>query len=94
MIIVAFTNNNPESRLGILVDPSQVRLKPSVDDLYTWERMKEKDHLFLKNISDHSNRSLMELYEGIGVSFAAIRKDSILELQAGAVQSQVRAIHI
>ncbi|KAH8797524.1 hypothetical protein F5882DRAFT_475205 [Hyaloscypha sp. PMI_1271] len=77
-----------QSRLGILVDPSQVRLKPNLDDPYTWERMEEKEHLFLKNISDHSNKSLMELYEGIGVSFAAVGKDSIRELQAGAVQSK------
>ena len=42
--------------------------------------MKEKEHLFLKNISDHSNKSLIELYEGISVSFAAIGKDSIREL--------------
>jgi len=56
--------------------------------------MEEKEHLFLKNISDHSNKSLMELYEGIGVSFAAVGKDSIRELQAGAVQSKVFTIDI
>jgi hypothetical protein len=56
--------------------------------------MEEKEHLFLKNISDHSNKSLMELYEGIGVSFAAVGKDSIRELQAGAVQSKVFTINI
>ena len=76
------------------MEPSQVRLKPNLDDPYTWERMKEKEHLFLKNISDHSNKSLMELYEGIGVSFAAIGKDSIRELQAGAAQSKVCNIYI
>jgi len=36
----------------------------------------------------------MELYEGIGVSFAAIGKDSIRELQAGAAQSKVCNIYI
>ena len=56
--------------------------------------MEEKEHLFLKNISDHSNKSLMELYEGVGVSFAAVGKDSIRELQAGAVQSKVFTIDI
>lgn len=56
--------------------------------------MEEKEHLFLKNISDHSNKSLMELYEGVGVSFAAVGKDSIRELQAGAVQSKVLTINV
>jgi hypothetical protein len=94
MSSVTFTNQIQESRLGILVEPSQVRLKPNLDDPYTWERMKEKEHLFLKNISDHSNKSLMELYEGIGISFAAVRNDSRCEIPAVAIQTQVGTLHI
>ncbi|KAF8847361.1 hypothetical protein BDZ45DRAFT_607604 [Acephala macrosclerotiorum] len=82
------------SRLGILVELSQVRLKPTVDDPYTWERVKEKEHLFLKNISDHSNRSLIELYEGVGVSFAAIGMNSIREIQTESAQGKVGSIYI
>jgi hypothetical protein len=43
----------------------------------------------MKNISDHSNRSLRDIFEGVGVSFAAIGKDSIRGLQAGSIQERV-----
>ena len=36
----------------------------------------------------------MELYEGVGVSFAAIGKDSIGEVQVGSIYGKVCSIHI
>lgn len=40
--------------------------------MYTWERMDCREHLFLKNISDHSIRALKELYREVGKSFEAV----------------------
>ncbi len=81
-----------DSKLGIMIDSSQVRLKTHLDDTYTWERMEEKEHLFLKNISDHSTGALKELCEGIGKSFAAIGNRYKREFQAGSVAEVVCAL--
>ena len=70
-----------DSRLGILIEPSQVRLKTNSDDPYTWEIMEGKEHLFSKNMSDLSIGALKELYEGIDKSFAAIWKPSTCALR-------------
>ena len=61
--------------MGIVVEPSQVRLVPSADDPYIWKILPEKRELFseifLKNISDHSIRAYKELYKGVGATFEA-----------------------
>lgn len=80
-----------DSRLGIKVEPSQMRLKPTPDP-YTWERIEKKEHLFSKNISDHSTGALKELCEGISTSFAAIGKSSTRDMQAKSVQETVSAL--
>lgn len=61
-----------ENRLGIKIEPSQVRLITRADDPYTWKVLPEKRHLFLKNISDHSIGAYKELCKGIGVAFEAV----------------------
>jgi hypothetical protein len=83
-----------DSTLGIRIEPSQVRLRTTPDDPYIWERLKEKEHLFEKNISDHSIATLKEVCEGVGKSFRAIRKISTKELPMGCLQQKVYAIHI
>lgn len=75
-----------------MIDSSQVWLKTHLDDIYTWERMKVKEHLFLKNISDHSTEALKKLCEGIGKSFAAIGNRYKREFQAGSVAEVVCAL--
>jgi hypothetical protein len=74
--------------LGIEIEPSQVRLRTNPDDPYIWERMAEKEHLFSKDIRDHSIAALKELYHGVGVSFVAIRK---IPTQAGGFHWEVYA---
>jgi hypothetical protein len=64
-----------------------VRLKPNSDDLYIWERIECKEHLFSKNISDHSVRALKELYREVGKSFEAVGHGKTQGLEAGAVTS-------
>ena len=51
-----------------------MRLKTNLDDPYTWEKMKEKEHLFSKNLSDLSTGQLKELCDGINKSFVAALK--------------------
>ena len=53
-----------------------MRLKTSPDDPYLWERMKEKEHLFQKNLSDLSISQLKELHDGVDKSYMAIWKPS------------------
>ncbi|CAI6342316.1 unnamed protein product [Periconia digitata] len=61
-----------QSKLGIVIDPAQVRLLPSPDDPYTWRFLPEKKHLFSKNISDHSISAYKDLSNGVGRTFEAI----------------------
>jgi hypothetical protein len=65
-------NTTPESRIGIEIEPSQVRLIPRPDDPYTWKVLPEKKYLFSKNISDHSISAYKELCGEIGVLFEAV----------------------
>lgn len=39
--------------------------------------MEEKEHLFLKNLSDLSTGQLKDLYNSIDKSFVAIQKDPV-----------------
>jgi hypothetical protein len=68
-----------------MIDPSQVRLKTSPDDVYVWERLSEKEHLFSKNISDHSIGALKELYQEVGLSIEAVGKNKLREHTTGSV---------
>ena len=63
-----------DERLGISIEPSQVRLKTRLDDPYKWEKMKEREYLFMKNLSNLSTNQLRELCNGIGKSFVAVGK--------------------
>ena len=66
------TNTTPESRIGITIEPSQVRLIPGADDPYSWKVLPEKKYLFSKHMSDHSISAYKELCGGIGFSFEAV----------------------
>ncbi|KAF2181005.1 hypothetical protein K469DRAFT_692521 [Zopfia rhizophila CBS 207.26] len=61
-----------QSRLGIQIKPSEVRLIPNAADPYAWKVLSEKAELFSKNISDHSIGAYRELCEGVGVTFEAV----------------------
>ena len=66
-----------------------MRLKPSPDDAYVWERLTNKEHLFSKNISDHSVGTLKELYSEIGVSIEAVGNEKSPEHITGSVATIV-----
>ena len=78
-----------------MVEASQVRLKTNPDDPYTWEKLKEKEYLFSKNLSDLSTGQLKDLCDGVGKSFTAIWKASIQsEIQTQNEKESVRATHL
>ena len=62
-------------KLGIAIEPSQVRLIPRAQDPYVWKILPEKrdvlSKMFSKNISDHSIGTYKELCKGVGVTFEA-----------------------
>ena len=60
------------AKLGILIEPAEVRLITSSNDPYTWHRLPDKQHLFEKHLSKHSIGAYRELCRGIGVSFEAV----------------------
>lgn len=60
------------TKLGISVEPAEVRLLTSADDPYTWQVLPEKNHLFRKQLSKHSIGAYRELCRGVGVSFEAV----------------------
>ncbi|KAL9948567.1 hypothetical protein ACHAO5_001667 [Verticillium nonalfalfae] len=62
------------TRLGIILDPSHVRLQTSREDAYAWQVLPEKQYLFEKNLSNHSIRAYKELCDCVGVSFEAVLK--------------------
>jgi hypothetical protein len=67
--------NNSECALGIVVEPSQVRPKPDVQNGYMWNALPERQHLFTKHLSKHSIGAYMELYREVGKSFEAVALD-------------------
>lgn len=71
--ILKVAYRSKESRLGIFIEPSQVRLVTSIDDPYTWAALSEKKHLFSKNISNHSTGDYKELCQGVGFTFEVAR---------------------
>ncbi len=64
-LVDASDNVSLDSRLGITVKPSQVRLKTNDDDPYTWEKTEAISYLFTKNLSEFSIKSLQKLCECI-----------------------------
>ncbi|KAI0442069.1 hypothetical protein F4803DRAFT_520807 [Xylaria telfairii] len=62
-----------EAKLGLRIDPSQVRLSTSIDDGYTWKTLPETKYLFSKNLSRHSIRAYRTLCSNVGVTFEAVR---------------------
>ena len=66
------TNLYLETTLGFEIEPSRVRLNPAKDDPYAWATEPALQHLFQKNISDHSIGAYKQLCDGVGSKFRAI----------------------
>ncbi|KAJ3577118.1 hypothetical protein NPX13_g3450 [Xylaria arbuscula] len=62
-----------EAKLGLRLDPSKVRLHTTREDAYSWKMLPEMQHLFSKNLSDHSIGAYKDLCDNVGVAFEAVR---------------------
>ncbi|KAI9770497.1 MAG: hypothetical protein M1839_003178 [Geoglossum umbratile] len=65
-----------QGKLGISIEPSQVRLITGIDDPYNWSFLPEKRHLFSKHLSKHSTSAYMQLCREVGTSFEAVNADT------------------
>lgn len=65
----------PVSKLGLSVEPGDVRLITTADDPYRWQPLPEKEHLFKKQLSKHSVGAYRTLCREVGVSFEAVRTE-------------------
>lgn len=64
-----------ESQLGVIFEPTTVRLIPIDEDGYVWMRRPEREHLFQKQLSKHSIGAIMELIREVNVSFEAVPRN-------------------
>lgn len=87
MIISLLLSGFTGLRLGISIEPGQVRLQPRTEDGYAWRCLPEKQHLFAKQLSKHSVGAYMELCREVGTSFEAIAQPACSE---GSSQPSVR----
>jgi hypothetical protein len=71
----------------LLVEPAQVRLITTNDDLYSWKVLPGKEHLFEKQLSKHSIGAYMELFREVGVSFEAVLAGETTNLSQGSDSS-------
>ncbi len=62
----------PVFKLGLSIEPADVRLITNADDPYTWQALPEKQLLFKKQLSKHSIGAYRELCREVGVSFEAV----------------------
>lgn len=65
------------AKLGITIEPAEVRLITNAEDPYIWQALPEKNHLFKKQLSKHNISAYRELCREVGLSFeAALAPDS------------------
>lgn len=59
------------ARLGITIEPAEVRLITNAEDPYSWQALPERSHLFRKQLSKHTIGAYKELCREVGISFEA-----------------------
>ena len=72
IIATSFLTQSAATKLGITIEPEQVRLKPRPKDGYSWLRQPEREHLFARQISKHSIGAYIEICREVGISIKAI----------------------
>ena len=77
------------SKLGLSIQPAEVRLITGPDDAYAWQTLPEKRHLFCKQLSKHSIGAYRELCRGVGVWFEAVATTAS-RANAGELHDQER----
>ncbi len=76
------------AKLGIAVEPKQVRLITNKDDQYAWQVLSEKGYLFTKHRSKHSIGAYRELCREVGVSFEAVSAAEASEDKMAQMESK------
>lgn len=61
-----------DERLGLLVDPGQVRLQPSTQDGYAWSVTKSKESLLQTSLSNSTVGLYQAIREELGRSLEAV----------------------
>ncbi|KAI1382514.1 uncharacterized protein F4822DRAFT_435499 [Hypoxylon trugodes] len=65
-------------KLGIVIKPAEVRLRPRTGDPYAWSILPQKRktlaEIFAKNLSEHSISAYRTICEEVGRSFEAVGK--------------------
>ncbi|KAI4087496.1 MAG: hypothetical protein L6R37_008313 [Teloschistes peruensis] len=65
------------AKLGLSIEPANVRLVTSASDLYTWQAIPEKAHLFKKHLSKQTISAYREICRDVGVTFEAIHSSDL-----------------
>ncbi len=78
------------TKLGISVEPIEVRLITSADDPYDWRILPEKEHLFRKHLSKHSIGAYRELCREVGILFEAVLAPESSSAAEGKVLEDIR----
>jgi len=81
--IPLFTKCSEAERLGLSVEPSQVRLVPGPHDPYMWDYPPHLKTLFKKNMSKQTVNVYKALYREVGKSFKVAPRDAHLDLGEG-----------
>lgn len=68
-----FSDGAKVTKLGISIEPPEVRLITGADDQYFWQTLPGKQHFFTKYLSKHSDGAYKELCREVGVSFEVVR---------------------
>jgi hypothetical protein len=77
-----FTETSNEDRLGLLIEPAQVRLVPGLNDAYCWRYPPRLRRFFKRNMSDQTVGVYKALCREVEVtkSIKAVERDALAEL--------------
>ncbi len=76
------------------MEPSQVRLMPRAEDPYRWKVLPEKQHLFEKNLSDHSTGAYKDLWNGVNATFEAVPVESATAMKPANTQDVMISLNV
>ncbi|KAB5515613.1 hypothetical protein GE09DRAFT_1045727 [Coniochaeta sp. 2T2.1] len=70
-------------RVGVAIEPSDVRLVTSKEDQYCWRAVPQMRHLFSKQLSDHNLGAFKDLCRGVGITFEAVPRSDNRSITPG-----------
>ncbi|KAK3305095.1 uncharacterized protein B0T15DRAFT_433663 [Chaetomium strumarium] len=77
-------------RVGIAIEPSQVRLITGRDDQYRWRVHPPVGHLFSKQLSEHDVGAFKALCQGLGKTFDAVPRNEEMSITPSIEGGPVR----